>query len=1187
MDGGRLGAYVLDRELGSGGMGRVYAATVAERAPGLAVGDRVALKVVHPHLLETQGFFMRFLREAQLGASIEHQNVVRTHLCDQVFEDGRPHAFLVMELVSGQNLRDLLAELGQVPEELCRHIGREIAKGLGAIHAQGVVHRDLKPENVLITADHVVKVMDLGVARLADEQLRLSHSGAFVGSAEYAAPEQFGGSVDHRCDLHALGLLLYELSCGRHPYRADDFRSVMKRVCEVEPRRLGDVNPQLSAFFEELVHKLLAKSADERFADSETVLSVLEQGEDSEWWRERARQLQATSRRPLRRIRIPRETAVYGRDDEIERLRAMYQRAKAGEGQVVLIEGEAGIGRSRLVDEVVSRLQRDGEDVNFLFGSYPPGGAASAAGAFSTAFREHLGAAGAAAYLPRTPLLVPAFEAVLNGDIAPAGAEPLTPDSLATCFVQASRVLAAERPTILLIDDLHFAPAEARSLFSALAMALPGHRVLLVGTTRPGVEGDWRGNLQRLEHVDHIHLERLFPKDLVALLRDSFGSESLASSLAAQIAVKSDGNPFFAFEIIRGLRDGQFITRRDDGTWESTGVIDEIAIPSSVLDLVNARVADLSDAERNVLDVAACCGFEFDPLLVGDVLELRQIPLMRLLAHVEKKHRLVRAAGRRFVFDHHQVQESLYEAMPELLREPYHAALADALAARIRAPESAPETLDGALCVDLCEHYLKGARGEDALRYLEAAQAHLSKACLPAQMVALTERALAVPGLLAGRERANALLRLLPALDSLGRRGRQETLTREVADLAEDLGDESLRDRAAAALGILCCRLSRLAEAETCYRQALERAQARGDKRREAVHSTGLGNVFFAQARLSEALEWHERAIAAICETGDLEDEGKYLTNLAGALIMSGRLAEAREHLERAFAISRQVRHPAYAATVRLSLASLEDTEGRPYEAQQQRERALELSREIGDRRQEAIALVNIGPGWRMLGDPERARQALDASVALCREIGAYYPEGFGLLGLSQVAADEGDLAEARRLAEESLALRRRIRHRDGVVRTLLHLGEVLALAGEAAEACAALEEGVALARELGADAMAAGLVAELAALPGGDAAPALAALAELDGRHDTPELRWTLHRATGDREHLDEAKRLLDEQLTRIPAELHEPIRRNVRVAREILAAWHGEQATVAGIDQSAGEPGSTESETRIAPHE
>ncbi len=198
MIGSRLGPYHLLSELGSGGMGTVYLAEDRD-------GGKVALKVVHPHLMDSAGTIKRFMREAEIGKRIRHENVVATFDADGMEVDGRTVLFLAMEYVEGQTVRSLLEELGRVPEQLCRHIGCEVAKALATIHEAGVVHRDLKPENILITADHTVKVMDLGLAYIGDEAIRLSQAGWFVGSVLYAAPERFRDrNVDARSDLYDL-----------------------------------------------------------------------------------------------------------------------------------------------------------------------------------------------------------------------------------------------------------------------------------------------------------------------------------------------------------------------------------------------------------------------------------------------------------------------------------------------------------------------------------------------------------------------------------------------------------------------------------------------------------------------------------------------------------------------------------------------------------------------------------------------------------------------------------------------------------------------------------------------------------------------------------------------------------------------------------------------------------------------
>ena len=1207
----QLSAYRILDELGSGGMGKVYLAELMKNAAGLDQGQRVALKVVHPHLLETEGFFKRFLREAEIGKSVQQENVVRTYDCDAVLRDGQLHNFLVMEYVEGQTLRDLLKELGTVPEELCRHIAVELAKALQAIHESGVVHRDLKPENVLITKDHVVKVMDLGVARLQDEIIRLSQTGAFVGSVHYAAPEQFKGGgedLDGRSDLHALGTVLYELASGRHPFQDDDVKVVLRRILSEDPQRLGEINPQLSPFFEEVVHTLLAKERDDRFASAAELLRVLEDGEESQWWKERVKSLRVETQRPLRRVRVPRESALHGRDKELERLQGLYDKAKAGHGQVVLVEGEAGIGRTRLVDEFVGGLQAQGEDLEFLFGSYPPGGAATAAGAFSTAYREQLGAEDLEetlrTYLSQTPLLIPAFAALLRGDATPTGAEPLTKDSLQSVFVHATRALAAERPTVVLIDDLHFAPEDGRALFASLALGIAEHRVLLVGTTRPGLSDEWVANLDRLDNFCRMTLPRLSAKDVGKLVLDVFRSQRLADELGFQIVTKADGNPFFVFEIIRGLREGKFITQEDDGTWVSTQVIKNVQIPSSVMDLIEARVSDLDEEEREILEIASCCGFSFDPSLVANAMGLPILPTLKRFARIEKTHRLIRSEGRQYAFDHHQVQESLYAGLFEQLREQYHAAVAQALESQTGAAKKAPEDLDGSLAVELCEQFFKGLQHEQAMRYLEPALDHLEKGYLNDAAIELADRALEPEGLVAGEARVDLLLRKAARLGMLGRRDEERAVLDEVQPLAESVGSPLHAPKAGLALCAHLVSTGKYDEAEATVAQVLEHARAADDKRLESKTERVAGNIKYFRERISESQPFYERAIEAAKVGGASDEEAASTNNLANVFNSYGQTERSREFLERAWELGQEGEDRVLQNVVMGNLAGVYAGLGLPQKARKLREERLAMSRAIGDRIGECYGRMQLGATERwegnlnaseellvscqhlarevghrlverdaadslgalyaLLGAPEEARKQVDLTREIGEELGRKGEAGaLGVLG--QLAMNAGDPSQAEAHYREALSLRREGDTPADTISSLVDLGACLRAQSRDDEARKHLDEAISLARELDRPDSLLRALLEAAALPGGDAAEALAVLEEHGERVQVPDrvrVRFLLWQATGDRTHLEEAHGTLTLLRDSAPEQYRDSMIENVPLYRDVMQAWQEQPA-------------------------
>lgn len=264
---GQLGNIEIREIIGHGGNGIVLKGFQPE------LNRLVAAKVMAPHLATSAAARQRFAREAQATAAIVHPGVLPIL---SVNSEGRL-PYLVMPYVDCESLQQRIDREGALPVIDVLRIGLQVARGLAAAHAQGLVHRDVKPANILLEkgVDRVM-LTDFGLARAVDDA-SLTRSGLIAGTPQYMSPEQArGDAIDARSDLFSLGSVLYAMSTGRPPFRAETSYGILRRVTDDEPRSIREINADVPGWLEAFVGRLLGKSPEERFDTAETVARLLE-----------------------------------------------------------------------------------------------------------------------------------------------------------------------------------------------------------------------------------------------------------------------------------------------------------------------------------------------------------------------------------------------------------------------------------------------------------------------------------------------------------------------------------------------------------------------------------------------------------------------------------------------------------------------------------------------------------------------------------------------------------------------------------------------------------------------------------------------------------------------------------------------------------------------------------------------
>jgi len=897
MTGKTLSHYKILEEVGSGGMGVVH------RALDTTLNRPVALKFLTDHGRD-EGID-RFLREARAASALNHPNIVTIHEIGEA-ETGR---YFVMEWIDGVTLRVWMRE--PRPLDAVLSVAHQVAKALAAAHAAGIVHRDIKPENIMVRPDGYVKVLDFGLAQqMAGEEvetLAVTRPGTILGTLRYMSPEQSRGESTYAAsDIFSLGLVLYELVTGRHAFHADSTIGVLHGIQSQIP-----APPACQPALDDLILQMIEKDARLRPTTADVA----------------ARLTGCLTLEPAI-ASTPQHRDSVGRERERAELRAAFDAANRGAGQIVAVAGEPGIGKSTLVEDFVSEI---GSPIWIARGRCS----------------ERL--AGAEAHLP----FLEALDSLLERDraviklmsefapswyvqIAPMSAERGSTSRLLAetksgsaerlmremaAFVQE---LARHRPVVIFIDDLQWADVSTIDLIGYLAPKLARLRALILVTYRPADLTVSKHPFLRLKTdlVAHGALREVPVAFLTRQDIEQYVSQHLPEApagLSALIYTKTEGNPLFMVDLVRYL-----LGHATPADW--TAEI-ERNIPESLRGMIERKLEQLGEDAHQLLRVAAVQGFEFDSAIVAEMLGRDPADVEEALQSLDRVHGLVKLEREqefpngvfslRYQFVHVLYQNGLYTSLSPSRRASWSSKVAVAVEAAYGARKSTVAA-ELAFLYEMArdawrasEHFLAAAEvASNRFANREAvALARRGLSCLVSQTdsTEAKQRELALQ---------KALLMPLAALEGYGCPA-AERVSQRVIELSEELEDTG--SLFAALNGVLLLHVAR-AECPAAVKTS-ERMLAIADQSGSEVQQINarmwatiirhhMGELAAAQHHAEVCIALGTRQNQAARLIGIFDPVVGALAESSRNLWMMGDTRRSIEYTGRAIELAREIGHP-------------------------------------------------------------------------------------------------------------------------------------------------------------------------------------------------------------------------------------------------------------------------------------
>lgn len=601
---------------------------------------------------------------------------------------------------------------------------RRICIPLSYMHGEGMVHLDLKPDNVLVRESGMPVILDFGLASSVRSQFGRDDIAAVsygAGTVRYMAPEQINGElIDARTDIYALGCILFQLLTGRVPFPGRTSAEAIFGHLSVNPVRPSSLAAGIPAALDDLVLRMLEKQPRHRIGYAQDVARALTDL-GAEGWREPCPAARSYIYRPQ----------LAGRDAELQKLIGHYTEAHQGKSQILLLSGESGIGKTRLVGEFARAASLSDKPAEVHVGDFrPQGGPLHGFRRILQSIADHcrgLDKSEQQSIVGKRAVSLARYEPEFQWFVDKEDSAPdLLPDAARQLLFQdlwgMLHALGERQPLVLILDDVQWADElsmEFLEYLRAQAQLAP-LRAAILATRRTGEPCPSVDEFESRPGVVSVRLGRLEPDAVRMLISDMLALPQVPSELSDALFQHSEGNPLFLTEYLLESVSERLIWRSPDGNWHAGGGAAKeqdyarIGLPSNVQDLIAHRLDGLSASARRIAETAAVLGQVADLDVVSQLFGGREDQLFDALDELRRRHMLEQRDSGALYFSHGKIREVTYAQIPDAQRTKLHMRVAQTLAAY-------PETHPAHVPAIIAEHFYAADEEFDALPHALAA----------------------------------------------------------------------------------------------------------------------------------------------------------------------------------------------------------------------------------------------------------------------------------------------------------------------------------------------------------------------------------------------------------------------------------------------------------------------------------